>query len=425
MCSTPVKDFGYNIQSVKKLTMSMTVLIDKSERIFMKLEDVSIVKTKLLGSLFTKNPVRVLGHDGAYSVPLSDDRVFWSFGDTLIGSERRGYDPKTINIDDWLTKDAWVKENILMISNSALIAEADDIQRLMETGFEYYVHQRTMEKENFTEAREIIPVPDALRSGERRTAFWPMDGVDIDGKLYVYYLTVKCEPMTLYATGITKSVQPYEMFTRLPSSAIESSDDVLEATETPYVWWNNVSGKRGQEIPNFGTAVLKKVINGYVYVYGSKVEKTKEDTIHVVCLARVRKDDVEDITKYQYLIESPSKQNGSIPVWGEDPVGSASIFEGNANELSVSYNPYLKKYLAVYSTVQIHSPEIHMRFSENPAGPWSDPITVFEPRRSCDVDFCYAAKEHPEYSEEHGKRIYLTYVSHQRYFPELLEMEFE
>ena len=80
----------------------------------MKMSEVSIVKTRLLGALFRKSVARVLGHDGAYSVPLGDGKVFWSFGDTLLGSERKGYDPKRINIDDWLTKDAWVKENILM-----------------------------------------------------------------------------------------------------------------------------------------------------------------------------------------------------------------------------------------------------------------------------------------------------------------------
>ncbi|MGD8545623.1 MAG: DUF4185 domain-containing protein [Candidatus Bathyarchaeota archaeon] len=391
----------------------------------MNQDAMSIKETKLVGTLFKKNSVRVLGHDGAYSVPLDNGEVFWSFGDTLIGNERRGYAPERINIDDWLTKDAWVKENILMTSNSALIAEVDDIRKLMETGFEYYTHERIVKKEKFIEAREIIPVPDELQGGERRTAFWPMDGVDIDGRLYVYYLMVKGEPMALYGTGVVKSVQPYEEFERLYSLVRFSPKEILDATETPFVWWNNLYGEKGQKMPNFGTAVLKKAINGYIYVYGSKVDKTKDEMVHVVTLARVRKGDVEDVTKYEYLIESPSEQNASAPVWGENPMDSTGIFEGNANELSVSYNPYLDKYLAVYSTAQIDSPEIHMRVSENPVGPWSDPIQVFKPRRSCDVDFCYAAKEHPEYSGEHGKKIYLTYVSHQRYFPELLQVEFE
>ncbi|MGD8544548.1 MAG: DUF4185 domain-containing protein [Candidatus Bathyarchaeota archaeon] len=389
------------------------------------MSEVSIVKTRLLGSLFKKSVSRVLGHDGAYSVPLDEGRVFWSFGDTLLGSERRGYDPKKINIDDWLTKDAWVKENILMTSNSALIADTNDICTLMKTGYSYYVHQRKVGNQRLTEAREIIPVPEKLITKKIRTAFWPMDGISVDGKLYVYYLMVKYHPLVLYATGVLKSHQPYEKFTRVPSSVPISPDDILDPSEKRFAWWNNMSRTKGQEVPNFGTAVLKKVLDGFIYVYGSQVVKIKENLVHVVTLARVNKENVDDVAKYEYLTEAPSTQNNFTFRWGGDPRESVRIFDGNANEMSVSYNPYLSKYLSFYSTATILEPEIHMRFSEEPEGPWSAPIVVFKPKRSCSIDFCYAAKEHPEYSVENGKKTYLTYVSHQRYYPELLEIEFE
>ena len=38
-----------------------------------------------LGPLFTDNPHRMVGQDGAFTVPLSPGRTLWFFGDTLVG----------------------------------------------------------------------------------------------------------------------------------------------------------------------------------------------------------------------------------------------------------------------------------------------------------------------------------------------------
>jgi hypothetical protein len=69
--------------------------------------------------------------------------------------------------------------------------------------------------------------------------------------------------------------------------------------------------------------------------------------------------------------------------------------------------------------------EIHLRTSDTPYGPWSDSIRVYKCKKSCKEDICYAGKEHQEFSKNNGKIIYVTYVSHQRYFPELIRIEFE
>jgi hypothetical protein len=38
-----------------------------------------------LGPQFVDNPHKMVGQDGAYSIPLSDGTALWYFGDTLIG----------------------------------------------------------------------------------------------------------------------------------------------------------------------------------------------------------------------------------------------------------------------------------------------------------------------------------------------------
>lgn len=390
---------------------------------------VSIAKIRFLGSCFKNNSARVLGHDGAYSIPLSNGKVFWSFGDTLLGPERRGYDPQKIDLDTWVFKDSWAKENVSMISNSGLIAGARDISELMYGGFQYFIHKRTVDGKEQVEAREIIPVPNKLKHKKEQTAFWPVDGIEINGQLYFFYLMVTVTPGTsainLYGTGVVRSTFPYETFERLPSIRPMQPKKFAILSELPFIWWDNSIDRGHERIPAIGTAVLKDIVDNYIYIYGSKVKYNGDSTVHTVSLARVKKNDIEDITKYEYLAEAPSKRNDFKPKWCDDPKKTADIFDGNANELSVSYNPYLAKYVAIYSSVERvnGNEEIHMRTSKSPAGPWSKPLTIYRPQRSHTKDYCYAAKEHPEYSKDLGKTLYVTYVCHQCYFPVLLEIE--
>lgn len=391
---------------------------------------VYIAEIKLLGSCFKSNSAQVVGHDGAYSIPLSNGKVFWSFGDTLVGPERRGYDPRKIDIDTWVLKDPWAKENMSMISNSGLIADAKDISELMYGGFQYFIHKRKVDGKELVEAREIIPVPNKLKhEGKQRTAFWPVDGIEINGKLYFFYLmvTTVMSAIDVYGTGMVRSTHHYETFERLQSIRLTQPKKLVGSSELPFIWWNNSRDEGRKQIPAFGTAVLKDIIDNYIYIYGSAIEYRGDSAVHAVFLARVKKNGIEDITKYEYLTEAPSKQNDFTSGWGDDPQKTVSIFDGNANELSVSYNPYLGKYVAIYSYAErVHADyEIHMRTSNSPAGPWNKPLTIYRPQGSRRKDSCYAAKEHPEYSKHLGKTIYVTYVSHQRYFPELLEIELE
>jgi len=389
---------------------------------------VRIAKIKLLGSCFKNNSARVLGHDGAYSIPLSNGKVFWSFGDTILGPERRGYDPRRIDLDTWLFKDSWAKKNVPMISNSGLIADARNISELMYGGFEYFVHKRTVDGKELVEAREIIPVPERLKyNRKQRTAYWPVDGIVINGKLYFFYLMVTSvmSVINLYGTGMVRSTFPYETFEKLPNTRLTQTKKLANSDELPFVWWDNRRDRGREQIAAFGTAVLKNIVDNHIYIYGSKLEHRGDGIVHAVSLARVKKKNIEDVTKYEYLAEAPSNQNDFTPKWSDDPKKTASIFDGNANELSVSYNPYLGKYVAIYSyakRVDEHN-EIHMRSSNSPAGPWNKPLTIYKPQGSRRKDSCYAAKEHPEYSKDLGKTFYVTYVSHQRYFPELLEIE--
>lgn len=391
---------------------------------------VDIKKVEYLGKIFKNNLSRVLGHDAAYSIQLDDGRSFWSFGDTLIGEKLLAYDPEKELIDVWLNTD-WAKENISMEPNTACFVNAKNAEELI-TLKPFYIEKNGV-------AKKIIGTSLAPNRANRYRPIWPMDGIFLNKTIYLYDIFVDCgifDPskkeqsldINLYGAGLSKAEFPYTTFTKLkPTIYPTPPKDLANFCEYPYIWWNcEASENDGEKIPAFGTAVLKTPVDGYVYIYGSRVDNVNGEMVHGVYLSRVKTEKIEDLNKYEYY----SKQG-----WVKQPKNLQMLFDGNANELSISFNPYLNKYLCIYSYVgKIDSEgnifsgameEVHLRTADYPQGPWSDPIVIYKAKKSHYLDTCYAAKEHPEFMEKNGKIIYFTFVSHQRYWPELVRVEFE
>ena len=55
----------------------------------MKNNRIRVKSIRDLGPQFTENPHQMVGQDGAYSIPLNGETL-WFFGDTLIGSRLPG-----------------------------------------------------------------------------------------------------------------------------------------------------------------------------------------------------------------------------------------------------------------------------------------------------------------------------------------------
>ena len=91
----------------------------------------------------------------------------------------------------------------------------------------------------------------------------------------------------------------------------------------------------------------------------------------------------------------------------------------------MSFNQHLGSSLAVHS--QDVSGVIVGRTAPNPWGPWSEPVTlhtVSPPKKKIPYPvLVYAGKEHPELAQDRGRKIYVTYVEFEEYFPHLLEIE--
>lgn len=168
-------------------------------------------------------------------------------------------------------------------------------------------------------------------------------------------------------------------------SAIAYSEDngqnwtVAPSTVRPNQWWT------GNQ--NFQQAAYVRPGDGYVYMYGTPNGRQGN-----AYLARVPEQSMLDLTKYQYwngsapavpgqpgpagqwVTGNPAAATAILPIETRLLVGACGALSSSrgpgstVSEMSVQYNEYLKKYVAMY-TDQNNS--VVMRTSDRPQGDWS------------------------------------------------------
>ncbi|MGD9621872.1 MAG: DUF4185 domain-containing protein [Mycolicibacterium sp.] len=148
---------------------------------------------------------------------------------------------------------------------------------------------------------------------------------------------------------------------------------------------------------NFQQSAFVKGDDGYVYVYG-----TPNGRQGAAYLARVAPEDITDVSRYEYYKKASSGWFGSSSAkWVKGSPSSASAVIGKSggacgstkpgntvSEMSVQYNDYLDKYVALYGD-QYNN--IVMRTSDTPEGAWSD-ATVLMSQQPGGI---YAPMMHP------------------------------
>jgi hypothetical protein len=344
-----------------------------------------------LGPQFTENDCRVTGQDGAYSVPLADGRVFWYFGDTLVGARPPG------SLRDVFTRLAEIGQPQghapfeRLPTNTGLVHPA----QTGGGGLTDYAHIVDADGE----IRQLVPAGPGDRDEWDR--MWCMHGIELGGTLYLSYMHIRMLAHSggpfdmgfeLIGTGLARGSAADWQFERLPADGRD-------------IWWPAPE-------PQFTAAFL--AVEDWLYLYGVIADAAGVQRVY---LARVRPADIEDLGAYTYL-------SGPGPDWSADVADAATLFDGPPNELSVSWNAYLGAYLAVHSN---HGTGEQVgRTAPAPWGPWSAPTTLWTvrpwPGKTYPVA-AYAGKEHPALAEDGGRVVYLTYVEAEEYLPHLIRIE--
>ncbi|HOW90342.1 MAG TPA: DUF4185 domain-containing protein, partial [Elusimicrobiales bacterium] len=293
-----------------------------------------------------------------FSLPLDGERTLWLFGDTWVGKVRDGKHA-----------DSRIVNNSIALQHGRLVPGA-------KLDFHY---------------RLIKGEPAAFISPEDgRGLFWLDHGGVLTGKGLFLVMNRIEKPHTdgpaldFRSTGLTMA----------HISNPEDHPLKWKTTLRDVPWVRVPPG--GNEVA-FGHPLLKA--GGMVYIYGTETDAKRGE--RYLLAARVPEDRFEDFTAWTFY---------SGGKWLPDPAGASRLADRFGPEFSVSYQPALRRYVAVYTESGLSS-RIMLRTAPAPEGPWSAPIKIYEcPEYGWNPDyFCYAAKGHPGLSSGEDELL-VSYV---------------
>jgi hypothetical protein len=322
------------------------------------------------------------GADAAYSIPLSDGRDVWIFGDTLFGKDRqvKGNEPQ-------------------MVHNSFGIASCKEGQWKLD----YSIKRNG--KGDF----------DSFFSPPKKdgTYYWALDGVEHNRELWITLVCVRNKPQSdAFALGFEVCGTDLARV-----SGIDQDPQNWKISYYPLV----------AESVHANPSASTLIKDDYLYIF-TLYEKGSRPQI----LTRIPLKGLDDPQKHlQYL--------GADDQWhdGLEPEKAKVIMKTGASEMSVRFHPELNKWVAVLVDPQIFSDKILLRTAPSMTGPWSDGEVIYKipelqkASNKYDADtFCYAGKEHPEF--EKGDLVF-TYVCNTMkpkklesepniYFPQVVRM---
>jgi len=310
----------------------------------------------------------VVGQGGNYAVPLADGRTLWLLNNLWTGEKKR--DGQAL---------------VWGIMDGAAAFSASTSPYSQAGSFSYVSEENGW------------PLP--LLSGDLKEysqlrKFWPRSGLCSGGKCYVFYSVMN-----------NFGPEPYDYF-RVGQGVAWAANPAgpyqKARVADRYRVWSDIE-------PAFGSALLRDD-DGWVYVYGRASISPGE---YGAELARVKPEDLASREKYSYYTAESS--SGS---WTGDLSEAAIVLEGMPEDFSVSYNEYLKSYLAVY--FDSGKFRVLARQARYPWGPWGEPSPLLSCARE---EYCYGAKEQPGFASEDGKKIFLTLEK--KNVPYLYEIDFK
>ncbi|MGH8023363.1 MAG: DUF4185 domain-containing protein, partial [Limisphaerales bacterium] len=234
-----------------------------------------------------------------------------------------------------------------------------------------------------------------IKSPGARTYFWLSDGVRTKQNLCLFMQRVnwinnsawgfKCVGSWLaMVTNPDAAPASWKISTRkLPFTRLPNGQDV--------VW--------GSELLHTGGEV-------YIYGYSNRSDST---AIKNQILARAPETALDSPETWEFY------SNGA---WTGDFSKTTPLFSDAGAEGSVSWQPFLKRFVFVYSDGI--SGGIVMRVAGTPQGPWSQPAKLYQcpDAKISPHVFCYAAKGHPELSNR--DQLLISYAANSDRLSEVL-----
>ena len=314
-----------------------------------------IVKTNFLGSLWNAAHARasIISQDGGESFVVPGGAI-WAYGDTFKGSRSADGTP-----------------HFAGGAISTAIAFLADGATRYPPAFDFLVSS------NGDAVSPFKLLPTELPADSYR--IWPLGGIHVNGQYYLYYSLIN-----VFGTGSWDF--------RGVGSGLGRSSVALGHYERlkPHGNWR---------FPVDPTQIIEA--DGWLYLYGIEIYQKKFGS----ALARVRPEKIEDPGAYEFYA-------GAGPKFSSRKEDATILVENVPGQVSVAWNPYLKKYLLASSSDFDHPREIRLLVADAPYGPWSQPVAriqVPDHAQGKPVEMAYCTYLHPELFRENGRVMVLTY----------------
>lgn len=178
----------------------------------------------------------------------------------------------------------------------------------------------------------------------------PSYGISLDGRMYVAFTT------DVAGRHMSRSL------------LVRSDDD--GQTWTPLYDLARDDPETPEFEARFVNVAFARDSNDIVWMWGSGEYRKSH-----LYLARTRADAIEDAGAWRYFAGSTIEGE---PIWSEDPSAAAPLFKHPViGELSCAWIPSLERWILLYNSIEPRG--IVLRESGSPAGPWSEPLILFEP----------------------------------------------
>lgn len=317
-------------------------------------------------ALFHREP-RWLGADAAFSVPISEGRTLWLFGDTFIARSN-----------------AHVRSESALVSNTVAVQTGAD-PRTASIAFRW-------RQANDGSPAAFFPDPEP-----GRLRYWPGHGIRLDGGPLVIFLH-----KTLMTPG-------QELGFANAGFALAVIDD----PDAPLASWSarivDAAASTFDAVP--ATALVRD--GAYVVALAIRQHGTHAGALVRHPAAALAKGDVSGAEWWA------GDARGWVAEAALGPSGPAFVMDDAGAECSLHRDARTGLFIHVAS-YGFGASTIGVRTAASLTGPWSPPVTVYRPPESDGArPFVYAAKAHHELAGPHARDLVVTYATNSFEFGDL------
>lgn len=284
-----------------------------------------------------------IGGDAVYTVPISEDKLVWLFGDSLFGKVKDGK-----------------RVDSVMVNNAIAISGRDPLNNNLVF----------ISAENSKGKKVSFFQPETNKG-----YYWPLAGWADQGKFSLFLSQME-------NTGSGGVFGFRQMGLQLAEIDIEKKG--------PDSWkpkYSNVpfySRNSGKEI-GWGSSVLQD--GDWVYVYGYHDSPGKGIGNRQLVISRFPRGLPKDYSKWEFRTREG---------WSANSDQAEPFLRGISTEFSVTRLEKMDRYLLVYTENGLGE-KILGRLASTPFGPWSESFVIYE-CQEMKTDrklFTYSAKSHP------------------------------